>query len=109
EYFGAVRREERLVRGNHVFAGSKQIEHGLLGPTGAADDFDRGVDRGILKHFAQVGGKELWSDERVARFGEILDDDAAEDERSSGPRRQPLWLFEQQFRHAAADRAAAYQ
>ena len=84
EDLGAVRGEQRLVGGDDVLAGGEQVEHGLPGPVGAADDLDGDVDRRVVEDRAQVGGDQLRGDDRIARLVGVADDDAAQHERPAG-------------------------
>ena len=55
EYFGPMHREQRLVRGHHVFAGGDGLHHQLARDAIAADQFNDDVDLRISDHRARVG------------------------------------------------------
>ena len=109
ENLGPMRCKQRLVRGDDIFARGQQIENGLFGPFDAADDFDGAMNRRIAQNRLDVGRDQVCGNINRPRLVGIANHDAFENDRPPRASRQAFGLFEEQFRHAAANRAAANQ
>src|SRR5262249_40444740 len=106
EHFRPMLREERLVGRDHMLARGQGVVNDLPGDTGSPDQLHNHVDLRIVDRRREVGGDQLLGDGRP-RPVRVADDDALEMDWPPGPGGDAVRVFEQDLRHAAANRPAA--
>ena len=103
----AVRRDEGLVRGDHVLAATNRLEDEPAGRVGAADELDDDVDVRIAHDLARVGGERDAVGGADARQIERPDRGPRDHDVAAGPARDLLSVAPQHVDGAATDRSEA--
>ena len=107
--FVAVFAEQRLVRGDDVFARFQQPQHDRASRLNAADHVQRDIDLLIGIHRFGIVGDHVGGQFDAALLFWILDHDSSNLDRAAGSASDPLCLISQDPRDTSSDGAHSDQ
>jgi len=109
EYLVAVRREQRLVRGDHMLAVGDRLHHQFFRHAVAADQLDDDIHFGIAHHSERIIGHAARTAGDSLRQFHILVRHHGDADRTAGAARDLFRVALQHGEGAAADGAYAQQ